>query len=119
MSDAASDPPAKRVYTPETNAGRWTVRDVGEADKAAALAAAKRREMPIGEWLGEAIRAYIAAEREPMGEVLPPSRGLPALSLEDIAQAVEIAARIAEIQGQPPRRLLGRAMRRLGDRLGR
>ncbi len=75
--------------------------------------------MPIGVWLSEAIRAHLAAEREPMGEVLAPSRALPPLSLEDIARAVEIAGRIAEIRGRPPVRMLGRITRLLGDRLGR
>lgn len=127
MSDAAPRPrrkrarkrthKPKRVYAPETNAGRWTVRDVPEPDRAAAVDAAKRRDVSLGEWLAEAIRAYIAAEREPVGEVLAPLPALPPLSLEDIARAVEIAARIKEIRGKPPARILGRVTRLLADRL--
>lgn len=131
MSDAASDATPrprrkrarkrarkpKRVYAPETNTGRWTVRDVPEPDRAAAVDAAKRRDVSLGVWLSEAIRAYVAAEREPVGEVLAPQRALPPLSLEDIARAVEIAARIKEIRGKPPMRILGRVTRLLADRL--
>ncbi len=109
MSDAPADAP-----------DRWTIRGVGDAERRDAIAAAQRRDVPIGVWLSEAIRAHLAAEREPVvGEVLPPAvRTLPALSLDDIARAVEIAARIAEIRGKPPARVLGRVTRLLADRLG-
>lgn len=79
--------------------------------------AAQRRDVSLGEWLAEAIRAYVAAEREPVGEVLAPLPALPPLSLEDIARAVEIAARIKEIRGKPPVRILGRVTRLLNARL--
>ncbi len=110
MSDAPADAP-----------DRWTIRGVGDAERRDALAAAQRADISVGELLNRAIRAYVAAEREPVvGEVLAPGARhvLPALSLDDIARAVEIAARIAEIRGRPPQRLLGRAMRLLADRLG-
>lgn len=107
MSDPSADTP-----------DRWTIRGVGEIERRDALAAAQRRDVPIGVWLSEAIRAHLAAEREPVtGEVLAPQRALPALSLEDIARAVEIAGRIAEIRGRPPVRMLGRITRLLGEGL--
>lgn len=50
MSDTASD--------------KRSVRGIPEAEWKMATRAAKRAECPIGEWLCEAIRAYVAAERE-------------------------------------------------------
>ena len=126
-SDPASDAPRKRIYTPEHNAGRWTVRGVEKREITMAMRAAKRRKCGVGEWLSEAIRAHVATERKPAKgvEVLPPASSpgalvrhtLPPLSLDDIARAVEIAERIKAIQGRAPRRLLTMATRLLADRL--
>ena len=89
--------------------GKWTVRGMNEADRAAALAAAKRDSKPVALWLGEAIRAYVAGERV---EVMP-GRALAVIeppALEDIARAVEIAERIATLRGvKIPDRFLARA----------
>ena len=41
----------------------WTVRNMPRADRDAAVEAAKRADKSMAEWLGEAIRSYIAAER--------------------------------------------------------
>ena len=62
MSDTASD--------------KRSVRGIPEAEWKMATQAAKRAECPIGEWLCEAIRAYVAAEREDRAtEVVFPGAG--------------------------------------------
>jgi len=108
---------------------RLIVRSVRRSDVALMADAARRAEKGQGEWLGEAIRAYVAAERADglHGEVLAPgalpvmlAAPLPALSIEEIGRAVEIAARIAELRGRPTQtRVLVRAQRLLSARLAR
>jgi len=105
---------------------RLIVRSVRRSDVALMADAARRADKGQGEWLGEAIRAYVAAERAEglHGEVLAPGAlpvmlaAQPALSIEEIGRAVEIAVRIAELRGRPPQaRVLHRAQRLLSARL--
>ncbi len=49
----------------------WSIRGVEPEARNAALAAAKRDGLPIGEWLGRAIRSHIQGERR---SVLPTLR---------------------------------------------
>jgi hypothetical protein len=117
MSDATFQPPDEPSYD-----GPWTIRNMPGPDRDAAVAAARRAGVTVATWLAEAIRAHVAREREPVGDVVAPGAlvphvGMPALSLEDLARAVEIAARIREIRGREPRRLLAAVTRRLEERL--
>jgi hypothetical protein len=93
--------------------GPWAQKFMQGSDKKLAFDAARRAGRTIGEWLGEAIREKVAAEREDItGEVLAPDgssdgalirlphHGEP-LSIADIGQAVDVAKKIAELRGKP------------------
>lgn len=111
--------------------GPWGIKHIPGIDKATALAAAKRAHRAVGDWLGEAIRARVEAEREDrtgQGDVLPPERGSTEderavqppgpLSIAEVADVVEIIRRIGEIEGKPANaRLLAGARRVLAMRL--
>lgn len=104
---------------------KWTIRDMDTADRDAALAAARRADMRVPDWLGMAIRAYVAAERGPeAGEIMPPGAlpgdapSPPPVSLDDLRASLEIARMIAEIGARPVsqallRRVSGILTRRL------
>ena len=53
----------------------WTIRSMEESDTELAAEAAKRAKRTVSAWLGEAIRAYVAAERTDNGgyEIMPPA----------------------------------------------
>ena len=116
MSDAAFQPPDE-----PSDDGPWTIRNMPGPDRDAAVAAARRAGVTVATWLAQAIRAHVGAEREPIGEVMTTGAMVlhqsPPLSLEDLARAVEIAARIGEIRGREPRKLLAAVTRRLEERL--
>jgi hypothetical protein len=96
--------------------GPWTISPMSGSDRALATAAARRAGLTIGEWLGEAIRAKVAAEREanamPAGEIMPPQgqrlmvvepQPEPPLSIAELGQALALAEKVAELRGQPIR----------------
>jgi hypothetical protein len=58
------EPGGTLSYTPED--GPWGLKRIATSDKELAIAAAKRANRRVGDWLGEAIRAHVAAEREPV-----------------------------------------------------
>jgi hypothetical protein len=95
---------------------RWVVRNVDEADRHAAVAAAERADMTTAEWLGLAIREKLAREHTPLGEGeivtddeaddhAPADRRLVLLepmtpiSIEDIGRVVAIAEKLAALAG--------------------
>jgi hypothetical protein len=94
---------------------RWVVRNVDEADRHAAVAAAERADMTTAEWLGLAIREKLAREHTPLGEgeivtddeddhasadrrlvLLEP---MTPISIEDIGRVVAIAEKLAALAG--------------------
>jgi hypothetical protein len=103
----------------------WTIKSIAKLDSQAAVSAAKRQRLTVGEWVGMAIRRQIEAERaeaEPqMGEVIPPGgQGLTvmphhAMGLSDLAVAVELVERITRLRpdGKPPRGFVRRIEQRL------
>jgi hypothetical protein len=103
---------------------RWVIRNVEEADRETAVAAAKRAGMTTAEWLGLAIREKLARERtlgELEGEVIDLfDASEPARDPEDLHQdhhmvliepmapptvaeigcAVDVAEKIARLRGR-------------------
>ncbi len=91
---------------------RLIVRNMRRADTTAMGEAAKRAAKSQAEWLGEAIRAYIAAERSVReaergthhGDVLPPVSGYPLapqfhpLSVSEAGEAFELFLKLAEVR---------------------
>lgn len=125
VSDQESDPP--RAIPQD---GPWGLKFISGTDRQMATEAAKRAKMTIGEWLGEAIRAKVADERDAdfsgdtpgytvlaPGQVADPAPG--ALSVREIGEAVDIAQKIAILRQRerPPRAMLLAAQRLLAGRL--
>lgn len=131
MSDLKSDDTETAREAPED--GPFAVKWMAGTDKAAIKAAAKRARKTVGEWLGEAARAYIESERESfespgfdmfrpdeprsMALLDPPAP----LSIDDLDRAYDLGLKIAEKEGRKlPSRgvLLSAVKRRLRERLG-
>lgn len=131
--------PAAKVYED----GPWAQKWVSGEHKRLAFEAAKRAEVDVGIWLGEAIAEKVrrereSAEAESAGEskvvdVFPPrSRAvamidpMAPLSVDELAQAYELAKRMAEDQAAatlggtilgPKSKLRAQFQRRLLDRV--
>jgi hypothetical protein len=90
MSDSASD--------------KRSVRGVPEAEWKMATAAARRANRQIGEWLCEAIRAYVAAEHEdPRAEIV--ASQLPAVTPDQVVTYLHAYRQYLELRGAEfPRR---------------
>lgn len=114
----------------QTDEGGWTVRAVDRMDRKMAVAAAKRANQPVGIWLSEAIRAYVAGERQepqtgiivsPRQEIVPAPAEVPSrLTIGEIDLAVQAMCRIAQIRGKPLKsgsRVLVAAERAIASRL--
>jgi hypothetical protein len=108
--------------------GPWAIKLISGAARQMAVDAAKRQRRTVGEWLAEAIRAHVESERESRDyDLFPPGQALattaasplPPLSVHDIGEAIDIASRIAALQGRdkPPQRLLAAAQRALRNRI--
>jgi hypothetical protein len=75
----------------------WAVREMPTAERTMALEAAKRAKLSVGLWLAQAIRAYIAQERdgtEGQGTVM----AMP--SPQDWDRVIALHAVLAERSGQ-------------------
>jgi hypothetical protein len=103
--------------------GPWGIKWMGGRDRQMARDAAKRAKQTIGEWLGEAIRAYVESERidADIYTVLPPggqgliesAQNVPPLSIEDIGRVLQYTEQIARLREQKPSPRLLAGVRRL------
>jgi hypothetical protein len=133
MSDVKSDDtetmeaPKNRI--PED--GPFAVKWMHGTDKLLITKAAKRARKTVGEWLGEAARAYVEAEREDINTakvieldsvrrsialIDPPKP----LSVQELDMAFELALKIYSKEGrEPPKRggLIADTKRQLRSRL--
>jgi hypothetical protein len=105
----------------------WTIRSMPVRLSKAAAEAAARADRTVAEWVGEAVEARLASEREPfLGEIvapgsngggdLVPSVGGVTLSPEQIVAYLEAYKRVMEMRGQelkPNSRVLLGAQRML------
>lgn len=80
----------------------WTVKGIGPEERNAAIAAAKREGMTIGEWLTRAIRSQVQADRQAdrspvlVEEPVRP-RGDRQSDLSDLERMIALAKQIAEV----------------------
>jgi hypothetical protein len=97
--------------------GPWSIKLMANEDRNAALQAAKRGKISVGEWLGLAIRTRIEFERgEHLPAVVDPPP--PPASLDDIERMITMAKMLAEVaQKPPPVSVTQLAYRHLRDRL--
>jgi hypothetical protein len=87
----------------------WTVKGIPPEERNAAIAAAEREGLTIGEWLTRAIRTQVQADhrsdRLPVA-LDPPSRKADERvdhqsDLEDLERVVELAKTLASANGEP------------------
>jgi hypothetical protein len=112
----ATDPGLPPASDPGTHAP-WSIKLMAIEDRNAALAAAKRSKVSVGEWLALAIRTRIEFERgEHLPAVVAPP-GPPA-TLDEIGRMIEMAKMLAEVSQKPPPVTVTRlAYRHLRERL--
>jgi hypothetical protein len=84
----------------------WTVKGIPPEERNAAIAAAEREGLTIGEWLTRAIRTQVQADHR--SDRLPITLDPPAASpsdrqsdLADLERVVELAKTLASANGEP------------------
>src|SRR3954466_13112420 len=84
----------------------WTIKGIAPEERNAAIAAAEREGLTIGEWLARAIRTQVQADHR--SDRLPVVTEIPAsvkadrqLDLADLEQMIDLAQKIASANGQP------------------
>lgn len=126
-SDRVSDVSDSPASLPETDAGirPWTVRGIAPEHRNAAIAAAERAEMTIGEWLSRSIRTQIQADRRASRAPVPvPVSDMPAPTsdtlsdLDAIERMIAMAQQLAAVtQAPPPKGMTRMAYRLLREKL--
>jgi hypothetical protein len=99
MADNLSDQPG-RPKRPQRDPP-WTIKSMAQAEREAALSAAARADMSVGEWLAEAIRFKIGQER------------LPAVQSDNLSDPLQALASIAVATAQASQRPLPRSVSRV------
>ena len=92
----------------------WTVKGIAPEERNAAIAAADRADMTIGEWLSRAIRSQVQSDHQadrapvPVGNagISPSDRQS---DLSDVERMIALARQIAEVNKSPIPRSITRA----------
>jgi hypothetical protein len=84
----------------------WTVKGIAPEERNAAIAAADREGLTIGEWLTRAIRTQVQADHrsDRLPVTLDPPASLPPdrqSDLADLERVVELAKTLASANGEP------------------
>src|SRR3954465_7103377 len=84
----------------------WTVKGIAPEERNAAIAAADREGLTIGEWLTRAIRTQVQvdhrSDRLPVAlDPPPPSTSDRQSDLADLERVVELAKTLASANGEP------------------
>src|SRR3954452_8202596 len=83
----------------------WTIKGIAPEERNAAIAAAEREGLTIGEWLTRAIRTQVQADhrsdRTPMVVDVPPMKADRQSDLADLERMFTLAQKIASANGQP------------------
>src|SRR3954469_1511223 len=84
----------------------WTVKGIPPEERNAAIAAAEREGLTIGEWLTRAIRTQVQTDHrsDRLPVALDPPASLPSdrqADLADLERVVELAKTLAAANGQP------------------
>ena len=84
----------------------WTVKGIAPEERNAAIAAADRQDMTIGEWLSRAIRAQVQADQRSDRVPVPlENQGKPGSDrqsdLSDVERMIALARQIAEVNNSP------------------
>ncbi len=87
----------------------WTIKGVAPEARNAAISAAGRDKVTIGEWLARAILAQVKSDRE--GTRLPVVVGPPVRPMADLAEIERVVAMTSQLAGAgaPPPKALSRA----------
>ncbi|MCG7357095.1 hypothetical protein MHL39_10640 [Roseomonas mucosa] len=82
----------------------WTIRGIPPEERNAALAAAEREDVAIGEWMRLAIRTKIKADRGAKGKGSVAARGgpLPPMDVSEMKDLVALVVQMREATGEPP-----------------
>ena len=88
----------------------WTVKGIAPEERNAAIAAADRQDMTIGEWLSRAIRAQVQADQRSDRAPVPVNgQGSDRQSdLSDVERMIALARQIAEVNKTPIPRSIAR-----------
>src|SRR5690242_8737303 len=92
----------------------WTVKGIAPEERNAAIAAADREGVTIGEWLSRAIRTQVQADRQsdrapvPLGNAGRPVSDRQS-DLSDVERMIALARQIAEANSSPIPRSITRA----------
>ncbi len=83
----------------------WTIKGIPPEERNAAIAAAEREGLTIGEWLTRAIRTQVQADhrsdRVPVVIDAPPTKADRQSDLADLERMITLAEKIANANSQP------------------
>ncbi|USQ74726.1 hypothetical protein NF552_26305 (plasmid) [Roseomonas mucosa] len=82
----------------------WTIKGIPPEERNAAIAAAEREDVAIGEWMRMAIRTKIKADRGADGKgAVARRRGPPPpMDLEEMKELVALVVQMQQATGEPP-----------------
>jgi hypothetical protein len=89
----------------------WTIKGIPPEERNAAIAAAERNELTIGEWMVLAIRTRIQAERSdhsPVPVTPTVQQSDPRSDLADIERMIAMARDLSSVTGEPPPKSVSR-----------
>jgi hypothetical protein len=91
----------------------WTVKGIAPEERNAAIAAAERADMTIGEWLSRAIRSQVQADLKSDRAPVPLGTGTRTSDrqsdLSSVERMIALARQIAEVNNSPIPRSITRA----------
>ncbi len=114
MSETVELPEGVLLEEAEARIKPWTVKGIAPEERSAAIAAADRQDMTIGEWLTRAIRTQVQADHQadrapvPIGYAGIPSSDRQS-DLSDVERMIALARLIAEVNKSPIPRSITRA----------
>jgi hypothetical protein len=114
MSETVELPEDVKLEEASDRVKPWTVKGIAPEERNAAIAAADRQDMTIGEWLTRAIRTQVQADHQADRAPVPIGyAGIPAVDrqsdLSDVERMIALARQIAEVNKSPIPRSITRA----------
>lgn len=86
----------------------WTIKGIALEERNAAIAAADRADMTIGEWLSRAIRTQVQADREASRAPVPVNPQSSQADLDAIERMIAMARDLSSVTGEPPPKSVSR-----------
>ena len=104
MADTIERPAREEEQDSGDRIRTWSIRGIPPEERNAALAAAQREDVSIGEWMRLAIRTKIKTDRGAKGKGSVAARGGPVAPMDvgEMRELVALVVQMREATGEPP-----------------